>query len=76
MGGRVCWDPELDRQTERVIVSFGQRVQHKGMICTIVIALYFAKCSASPYNVGWEGYIPKMPLRFLRRSIDYNRGIQ
>jgi len=27
-----CWDPKLDRQTEREKVSFGQTVQHRGMI--------------------------------------------
>ena len=32
-----CWD----HQTERGKISFGQTVQHKGMICTIVIVLYF-----------------------------------
>ena len=53
-----CWDPKLDHQTERGKVSFKQTVQHRGMICTIVIAYIFTKCS-TPYNVGWEGvFIP------------------
>ena len=78
-----CWDPKLDRQTEREKVSFGQTVQHRGMICTILIALYFHQVF-NPRTMLGGGYlypqpyysIPGMPLRLLRRSRDYIRGIR
>ena len=71
---RVCWDPKLDHQTERGKVSFGQTVQHKGMICTIVIVLYFHQVfNPVQYWVGGI-YTPNLITVFQECPSDYYEG--
>ena len=69
-----CWDPKLDCQTEREKVSFGQIVQHRGMICTIVIALYLHQVF-NPVQC-WVGgiYTPNLITVFLECPSGYYLG--
>ena len=62
-----CWDPELNLQTDRGKISFGQKVQHKGMICTIVIALYYLQVFNPAQR--WVGvFIPPTLLQYSRNA--------
>ena len=71
----VAWPPStsvgirnFDHQTERGKISFGQTVQHKGMICTIVIVLYFHQVFHPVQCWVGGGILPPALLQYSRNA--------